>query len=122
LKAAKKRGLKIEVVEWPGGEQRQIELDVGPEVFAAVKKGRMSLPLGTRIDLTGVAGLPWCSIATLHSNGESLHRVVGPASRQAGRWALPVLYWFYDPDTGLKEYEQEGKKLRKEWGLEPRKV
>jgi hypothetical protein len=90
---------------------------VGPEVFASVKKGRMSVPVGTQVELAEVAGLPWCSVATLHSGGAKLHRVVGPASRQAGRWALPVLYWFSDAATDLREYKQEAEKLRKAWGL-----
>jgi hypothetical protein len=57
-------------------------------------------------------------VATLHSDGERLHRVVGPAIKQTVQWALPVLYWFFDPTTGLGEYQQEAKKLRKGWGLE----
>jgi hypothetical protein len=118
LKTAKRRGVPVEIVEWPGGNPRKINLNVTAEVFAAVRKGRMTVPLGKRPDLAEVAGLPWCSIATLHSDGERLHRVVGPAIKQPDQWALPVLYWFFDPTTGLEEYQQEAKKLRKGWGLE----
>jgi hypothetical protein len=118
LAAAKKRGLPVEVVEWPGGEPRQIDLDVTPQVFAAVCKGRLTVPLGKQPDLAQVAGLPWCSVATLHSDGELLHRVVGPAIRQKDQWALPVLYFFFDPATGLAEHEKEAEKLRRGWGLE----
>lgn len=119
LEAAKKRGVEIDIVEWPGGKPRQIDLDVTPKIFAAVKKGRMTVPLGDRPDLAEVAGLPWCSVATLHSNGEKLHRVVGPAVAQTSGWALPVLYLFFDPATGLSEYKEEAEKLRKAWGLNP---
>jgi hypothetical protein len=118
LKAAKRRGVQIEVVEWPGGEPKQIDLDVMPKVIAAVRKGRMTVPLGKRVDLAEVAGLPWCSIATLHAAGEQLHRVVGPAIRQKGQWALPVLYPDCDPATSLAEHESEAKKLRRGFGLE----
>jgi hypothetical protein len=97
-----------------------IHLGVGPNVFAAVRKGRVTVPLGSRPDLAEVGGLPWCSVATLRSNGEELHRVVGPATRLKDQWALPVLYQFFDPDTGMPEYQQEAVKLRKGWGLEPR--
>ena len=117
LEAAKKRGVPVEVVEWPGGEPKQIDLDVTPQVFAAVRKGRMTVPLGKRADLAEVAGLPWCSIATLQSNGEKLHRVVGPAASQKDGWALPVLYWFFDPATGFSEYEKEAEKVRRGLGL-----
>jgi hypothetical protein len=106
-------------VEWPGGEPRQIDLDVTPQVFAAVSKGRMTVPLGEKPDLADVAGLPWCSIATLKANGEKLHRVVGPAISQTTGWALPVLYCFFDPTTGDEEYRNEANTLRKSWGLTP---
>jgi hypothetical protein len=118
LKAARKRRVVIEVVEWPGGEPMQIDLDVTPKDFAAVKKGRMTVPLGKRPNLADVAGLPWCSIATLHFGGEKLHRVVGPAISQTTGWALPVLFCYLDPATGLNEYKKEAVKLRKGWGLE----
>jgi hypothetical protein len=107
----------VEIVEWPGGEPRQIDVDVTPQVFKAVSKGRMTVPLGNKPALAEVAGLPWCSIAALKANGEKVHRVVGPAISQTTGWALPELYCFFDPATGLSEYEKEAKKLRKEWGL-----
>jgi hypothetical protein len=119
LKAAKKRGVPVEIVEWPGDEPRQIDLDVTPQVFAAVRKGRMTVPLGNRPELAEVGGLPWCSIATLQAKGDKLHRVVGPAILQTNGWALPVLYCFFDPATGLSEYEKEAEKLRGGWGLTP---
>jgi hypothetical protein len=122
LQAAKRRGVPVEVVEWPGGEPRQIDLDVTPQVFAAVRKGRMTVPLGNGPALAEVAGLPWCSIATLQPNGEKLQRVVGPAISQTNGWALPVLYCFFDPATGLGEYKKEAEDLRKGWGLEARQT
>ncbi len=118
LKAATKGGSHVKVVEWPGGDPKRIDLEVTPKDFAAVRKGRLTVPLGKRVDLAEVAGLPWCSIVTLHSGDETLHRVVGPAISQTSGWVLPVLYWSFDPATGLNEYEQEAKKLRNESGLE----
>jgi hypothetical protein len=119
LDAAKQRGLPVEIVEWPGGEPERIELNVTPQVFASVRKGRITVPLGERPALAEVAGLPWSSTATLQANGERIHRVVGPAICQPSGWALPVLYWFLDPATGLGEYQKEADKLRKGWGLTP---
>ena len=89
-----------------------------PKDFTAIKKGRLTVPLGERVDLARFAGLPWCSIATLHSGGETLHRIVGPAICQTNGWALPILWRADDPTAGLKEYEEEVSKLRNEWGLE----
>lgn len=119
LAVAKKRAVHVEAVEWPGGEQRQIDLDVTAQVFAAVRKGRMTVPLGYQPELAEVAGLPWGSLATLRSNGETLHRVVGPAIRQKDHWSLPVLFHFLDPTASLDKYLKEAPKLRRSWGLEP---
>jgi hypothetical protein len=119
LKAARRRAVPVEVVEWPGGEPRQIDLDVTPHVLTAVRRGRMTVPLGKQPDLAVVAGLPWCSVATLRSDGDKLHRVVGPAIRRPDQWVLPVLCLFFDPATGVAEHEKEAGNLRKGWGLRP---
>jgi hypothetical protein len=109
----------VEVVEWPGSEPKHIDLDLMPQVLAAVRKGRMTVPLGNRPGLAELAGLPWCSVATLRANGENLHRVVGPAICRTSGWALPVLYGSFDPATGFQEYGKEAETLRKGWGLTP---
>jgi hypothetical protein len=69
LKAAKQRGIRVEIVEWPGGEPKQISLAVTPRDLAAVRKGRVTIPLGKQIDLAELAGLVPCSIATLRPSG-----------------------------------------------------
>ena len=46
LNAARVRGRRVKVEEWPGGEPKRIELDLQPKDFAAVKKGRWTVPLG----------------------------------------------------------------------------
>ena len=118
LEEAKERVIRVEVEEWPGGEPERIELDLPPEEFIAVKKGRWTVRLGEEFDLARFAGLPWCSIATLHSGGETLYRIVGPAICQTSGWALPILWRADDPNAGLREYEAEVSGLRREWGLE----
>jgi len=115
LAVAKERAVPVEIVEWPGGEPRQIDLDVTPQVLVAVRKGRMTVPLGKQPDLAQVAGLPWCSIAKLQSNGEKLHRVVGPAMRHPDQWVLPILCRTCGPVSNLSEAEI----LRRGFGLEP---
>jgi hypothetical protein len=61
-----------------GGGPRPINLDVTPVFFAAVRKGRMTVPLGKQPDLAVVADLPWGSIATVHSPKDRLYRIAGP--------------------------------------------
>ena len=63
------------------------------------------------------AGLPWCSTVTLKSNGESLHRIVGPAIRQLDQWALPILVQFFDDSTYLADHQKEAERLRHSLGL-----
>ena len=115
LQAAQKRGESVEIVEWPGGEPSQIDLDVTPQVFAAVRKGRMTVPLGKQPNLAVVAGLPWGSIATVRSSGDKLYRIVGPAIWQTDKWSLPV---FPTDADGLAGFETAAAKLRRSLGLE----
>ena len=121
LEAAGKRGLAVEIVEWPGGEPQSIalpiELGVTPQIFAAVGRGRKTVPLGKGQDLAHYAGMPWCSIATLRSQRDSLRRIVGPALRQPDQWVLPILPGPTDPSASLVEYEAQADKLRRDRGL-----
>jgi hypothetical protein len=97
-------------------EPRQIDFDVTPEVFAAVRKGRMTVPLGIEPDLAVVAGLPWGSIATVHSAGDKLYRIVGPAIWQTDKKSLPV---FPTDADGLAACETDAASLRRSLGLVP---
>jgi len=119
LRAAERRDESIEFVEWPGGEPGFVNLDVTPAVFSALKRGRMTVPLEGTPDLAKVAGLPWGTIAMLHSGYEQLHRIVGPAIWQTDKWSLPV---FPTDAEGLPEYERAAAKLRTSLGLEPASV
>jgi hypothetical protein len=119
LKAAKKHEQSVEIVEWPGGEPKQIDLEVTREVFASVQKGRKTVPLQGVPDLAQVGGLAWGSIATVRSEGRQLHRIVGPAIWQTDKWSLPV---FPTSADSLPEYEREATILRRKRGLEPSSV
>ena len=120
LGAARRQEVRLEVVEWPGGPPQRIGLNLAPELFAAVQKGRASIPLPNPRPLANYAGLPWGSIATLRSDGQSLHRVVGPAKWGRGQWVLPVLAYFLDPETGLASYKQRAESCRRSNGLTAR--
>lgn len=117
LKAARKRGIRIKVVEWPGGEPIRMNLEVTTKDFGTLRKGRMTISLGKQFDLAEAAGLPWCSIATCHADGQQLHRLVGPAISQTNGWALPILGQVRSPTTGVSEYKKDAERMRKELGL-----
>ena len=118
LNEARKREIRVKIEEWPGGKPIEIDLDVTPEDFAAVKRGRWSVPLSDDVDLARFAGLPWCSVATLHSGDEMLYRIVGPAIHQTTGWVFPIWWREDDPTAALDEYRERSSRLRIEWGLE----
>jgi hypothetical protein len=118
LKAAQKRGVPVEIVEWPGGKPGVINLDVPPKILGAIKRGRISVPLDEP-NLGQLAGLPWCSVATLHAGHERLHRLVGPAIRQPGQWVLPICEADLEGEAPLTAYEREAASRRRGLGLEP---
>jgi hypothetical protein len=93
----------------------KVKLD---HVFSAVKRGRVSIPLNDVFDLGGLGGLPWGSIATLSSDGDRLHRIVGPAVRQPTQWVLPILETEIAPNSQLPDYEREAVRVRRTFGLE----
>lgn len=122
LKAARKRGIAIEVVEWPGGDPTCVELDVSPKDFQAVEKGRVTIPLRKKFDIAEWAGLPYGSTVTLRSKDSTLHRLTGPVRRTGGQWNLPVFSNWPDPSPSLAQCKPRGKTLRKHLGFEPRNV
>jgi hypothetical protein len=120
LEVGRERNQLVEVIEWPGGEPRQLDLEVSADVFKVVRRGRATLPLGESASLATFAGLPWGSIVSVRSGEQAMRVISGPAACQRGGWVLPVFWFFFDPDTPLVEIEKEARKLRREWGLEGR--
>ena len=119
IKNAKKQGVSIQVVEWPGGDPKNIEMEVKPKVFDVIKKRRINIPLPKDYDLAEMAGLPWGTIVTFKCNDQQFNRIVGPAIRQKGKWILPVQFFYFDQDTSLAIYHKESEKIRKLHGYLP---
>lgn len=117
LKTARKENRSIQVIEWPGGTPRHVYLDLKRDEYLAVRKGKLTIGLGDTPN-TAMLGLPSCSVATLRSNGEFFHRIVGPAIRRSKAWCLPVNWWFYDPESGITEYRKQATKLRRGCGFD----
>jgi hypothetical protein len=120
LEAAGNREKPIEIVEWPGGQPQQIDVDVPPDVFKALVKGRVSIPLKKSADLATFAGLPWGSVVTVQSDEKTMRVISGPATCQTDGWALPVFWYYLDADTEVAEIENQATELRRSWGLEGR--
>jgi hypothetical protein len=120
LKAAKKAGVQVEVIEWPGGEPDRAEIDVPPTTFKALGRGRVTIPLD-KPDSSRLRCLSWGSIVTVRAGEQEMRVVTGPASWQDGQWLLPVFWYFFDPDTDLSKIEKAATKLRRSWGLDARR-
>jgi hypothetical protein len=119
LQATAARKLPLEVVEWPGGQPKQLDLEVPSEVFKALQRGRGTIPWGNSPLLATYAGLPWGSVVTVRCGNQARRVVSGPATCQRSEWVLPV-FSLLKADTPLAEIEAEARKLRQGWGLEGR--
>ncbi len=95
LKAARRRGKRLEIVEWPGGKPQSIDLKVSDPVMKAVIRGATYVPVApvtTRVP--ELAGLSWGSRVRLYSGTDRRVIVSGPAYVRKGRWALEVIEEF----------------------------
>ena len=117
LETALKRGITIQVVEWPGGEPRQVNLYLDSALFTAFSKGRRTIPLPDHLAPPEMLGLPNCSIATLNCDGQSFHRIVGPAMWQKGQWCLPIIQVHAEHVGSISFYRKRADKLRRDIGL-----
>lgn len=115
IEAANRRGLKFEIVEWPGGEPSQFELPVESKSFRDLLRGKRHLPTGG-LALAESASIAWGSTATIVAEGRRVETVVGPAQFRRREWRLPVFSW-HEGDA-LAELEGVSVKLRKEYGFE----
>jgi hypothetical protein len=119
IKAAKKQGVSIQVVEWPGGEPENIKMEITPKLFGSINKGVMNITLPKDCNLAEMAGLPWGTVVTFKCNDQELNRIVGPAIYQKSKWILPVQFFYFDQDTSLAIYHKESEKIRKLHGFLP---
>jgi hypothetical protein len=123
-KAAAKRGVRANVVEWPGGEPLGIELRVPDRVVTDVLEGRRkSIPLPEPVDVGLYAGLPWGSNVRLRGDDSEGFVIVGPAQYTAGRWQLRVEVPFEVGATPTDAaLSRKAKAFRTQYGYEPLKT
>ena len=122
LKAAHRRGIRLTVAEWPGGEPTTAELRTSPQIVKKVLRGatRVALPKLSLKDRRNFMALPWCSRLKLLSDKRSIAIVSGPA--KIGReWFLPILgpEISREKDT-LGSLQKTASHLRRSHGYTPR--
>jgi hypothetical protein len=129
LDAARRRGLPVQVEEWPGGLPLE-GVDLNALAARPIDLHRKSIVVNTSAPLAVVAGLPWGSLGEVRLNTrEPVVRCVltGPArfSSSDGVWLLPMLGCSQSGcDASAASDPQAARamavKLRAERGLEPR--
>jgi hypothetical protein len=93
LGAAKRRGIGLDLVEWPGGKPADVEgirIRVPGGTFKSVLKGRRSIPLPTVKTASIYASLPWGAVVTLKTDGSEVAVSVEPARADSKGWHLPL--------------------------------
>jgi hypothetical protein len=92
VKVARRRGMTLKIVEWPGGDPETVGLTVSDEVVKGVLRDRKRVPLAgsSRARIRKLTALPWCSRVGLHSSGGDIAIISGPA-QLAADWYLPVI-------------------------------
>lgn len=116
LRRAEKRGINLEVSEWPGGQPQKQRLNVSAETFDGVRRGRKFVPLPSRRGLWGWAALPWGSTVALHCRDLKQSIASGPAVYRQGEWALPVL--MVPSDDPMAALRSKGAKWRTRHGMD----
>jgi hypothetical protein len=90
--AAKRRGVEVKVIEWPGGEPASIDIDVSAAVLRSVeRKAHTTLAVPPGMKLGAAAALPWGTSAVLHAGAETVSILVGPAQFEARGPHLKIL-------------------------------
>jgi hypothetical protein len=124
LQAAQRRGLDIEIIEWPGGEPGEpVRISVPAGVLRSLDAGQKSIRLGEQFSLANVAGIPWYSVAEVSGKDRkhpSRDVLTGPAKFDKKRgWWLPRLE-DVDPAMSRQALRQHIRTLRTRSGFEPR--
>ncbi|MGE0386217.1 MAG: hypothetical protein AB7Q97_15935 [Gammaproteobacteria bacterium] len=123
LKYAKKRGVDLAVVEWPGGEPAEAGIDVsvtGP-VARKLRAGAAFVPLDASISPAAAVATPWCSVVHVSAPGAEFHEIVGPGIARSGDWSFPVLETGeVDPDESMPDVFKRAHRYWKQFGFAPR--
>jgi len=99
LAAARRRGVPVVIVEWPGGKPRHFSVELSTALFRSVRNGRIMIPMGRKTLRVRLLDGPRGVDSYVHMRREKVHRVLGPAMWQKGEWCRQVLRFHFDPDV-----------------------
>ncbi len=112
--------MPLEVVEWPGGEPRTLELEVSPSIAKKVLQGARSISLEEGIPHTDLASLAWGSVVRLRSELTEFPVVAGPPKYGPHGWSLPVPWETAKRDAIVSELIDKAREWRHMSGFDPR--
>ena len=121
LKEAKKRGIKLEVVEWPGGKAKHIKIKTSEDVIKKISNEKRFIPLSKTTAFKKYGGLPYGSIVEFISKSSNSKKIkiIDTIKYVDNVWVLPI--WLWPPeDYTLVELKVTASKYLKICGYLPR--
>lgn len=119
LVAARERGIALTVVEWPGDEPEELEVECDQYVKKTLANSAVAIGPGLPED--GLATLPWGSLVYFQCKEDAVTPITtGPAVYEKGLWRLPVFDRPHQTDKELEGMNKRARQFRKLRGLEPR--
>jgi len=119
LREGNQASLPVDIVEWPGGEPRTLEMKVSPSIAKKILRGAKSIPLGWEVPRGDFASLAWGSIIRLCWEDMKFPVVVGPPKYGPQGWYLPVPWETTKKDITEPDLVAKAREWRREFGLEP---
>jgi hypothetical protein len=115
---AKKRGIAVEIVEWPGGNASEMDIKISKGSLASLMKGAAFVPIGKQVDLGQLGGIPWGSVIQVSSGSEAAYFISGPPSFRRSQWCLPA--FDVEDDSDAKTWlKRKVERWRKKNGYAP---
>ncbi len=120
-KAAKRRNVRLTVVEWPGGEPASVPIDISTTVEQSrkLRSGQRSIPLGRNPALERYAAVPWASVVRVHGGSEELLALTGPARYRGKSWYLPLPWETARSEATVEAMRREASHIRRKFSFQP---
>jgi hypothetical protein len=104
LEEAKRQGIKLEIVEWPGsGTTKEAVVDISEHEMRKIARGRKSVDLGKTIPPLDLLGLPARSIVWLKSASDTMFGIGDAAKHNKLGWYLPLNKTSHTDPTALRQ-------------------
>ena len=80
MKYAKQRRVRVQVIEWPGGEPDTLKIDMLPATLRKIERGALkSIPIPVVDTVSTATVLSWGAIATVQAGTGRTKVLIGPA-------------------------------------------